>query len=63
MLEYVFQGQCDVLNPNVPQKGSGHFGEGALDQIEPGAMLGCMDVFKAPRASPEVSHGLFGDVH
>ena len=34
----------------MPEERARHLGEGALDQVEPRAMLGCMNVLEAPGA-------------
>ena len=34
----------------MPEERACHLGEGALDQVEPRAMLGCMNVLEAPGA-------------
>ena len=46
----------------VTQEGSRHFGEGRLDQVQPRAVLGGMDVLEAARTARQVRHGFFGDV-
>lgn len=50
---------CD---PDVPQECARHLGEGALDQVEPRAMLGRMHILEAPGARAEIGHSLLGDV-
>ena len=58
VLEFLFG--CDA---DVAQDGAGEFGKEALDEIEPGAMLGCESEFEAAdRLIGEPSLGLLGDV-
>src|SRR5713226_2097447 len=52
----------DRFDSDVAQESAGHLGEGAFDQIKPGAMLGCVNVLEAPGARGEIGHGLPGDV-
>ena len=46
----------------MPEERARHLGEGALDQVEPRAMLGCMNLLEAPGARAEKGHGLLGDM-
>src|SRR6202790_4695932 len=52
----------DRFDSDVAQESAGHLGEGAFDEIKPGAMLGCVNVLEAPGARGEIGHGLPGDV-
>src|SRR5664280_3481894 len=54
--------RVDRIHPDVTQEGPGHLREGALDQVEPGPVLGCMDVLEAARPSGEIGAGLAADV-
>jgi hypothetical protein len=52
--------RCDA---DVGQHGAGEFGKEALDEIEPGAVLGSESKFEPVRAlAGEPGSGLFGDV-
>jgi len=44
----------------MAQKVRAIFGEGALDQVQPGAMFGRMNIFEASRAGGQVSHRFLG---
>jgi hypothetical protein len=58
LLELLFGG-----HPDVAQDGVGEFGEEALDEIEPRAVLGCEGEFEASnRSSGEPSSGFSRDV-
>jgi hypothetical protein len=58
VLEFLFGGDADVA-----QHRAGEFGEKALDEIEPGTMLGCEGEFEAAdRLFGKPSLGLLGDV-
>src|SRR6218665_1948982 len=57
MLEFV-----TGSDPDVAQERSGHLREGRLHEIEPGAVLGGMDVLEAPRAACQVGHRLLAGV-
>jgi hypothetical protein len=58
VLEFLFG--CDA---DVAQDGAGEFGKEALDEIEPGAVLGCEGEFEPVRGlAGEPSLGLFGDM-
>ena len=46
----------------MTQERARHFGEGALDQVQPGAVFRGMHVFEAPRPRRQIRHGLAGDV-
>jgi hypothetical protein len=51
---------CDA---DVTQDGAGEFGKEALDEIEPGAVLGGESEFEAVRGlTGEPGSGLFGDM-
>jgi hypothetical protein len=51
---------CDA---DVAQDGAGEFGKEALDEIEPGAVLGSESEFEAMRRlTGEPGSGLFGDM-
>ena len=52
----------DRVHPYVAQEGPGHLREGALDEVEPGAVLGGMDVLEAARPGGEIGAGLAADV-
>ena len=57
VLEFLFG--CDA---DVAQDRAGELGEEALDEVEPGAVLGSEGEFKAVRGLiGEPSFGLFGD--
>jgi len=52
--------RCDA---DVAQHGAGEFGKEALDEIEPGAVLGSESKFEPVRGlAGEPGSGLFGDV-
>jgi hypothetical protein len=58
VLEFLFGGDADVA-----QDGAGEFGKEALDEIEPGAVLGCEREFEPVRGlAGEPGSGLFGDM-
>ena len=46
----------------MAQERARHFGEGVLDQVQPGAVFRGMHVFEAPRSRRQVRHGLAGNV-
>ena len=58
ILEFLFGRDADVA-----EDGAGKFGEEALDEVEPGAVLGCeRELEAAGRSSGKPSSGFFGDV-
>ena len=58
ILEFLFGGDADVA-----QDGAGKFGEEALDEVEPGAVLGSKGEFEAVRwLIGEPGFGFLGDV-
>jgi hypothetical protein len=58
ILEFLLGGDADVA-----QHGAGEFGKEALDEVEPGAVLGREGEFEAARGLlGEPGSGLFGDV-
>ncbi len=58
VLEFLFGGDADVA-----QDGAGELGEGALDEVEPRAVLGCEGELEAARGLfGEPSFRLLGDV-
>ena len=58
ILEFLLGGDADVA-----QHGAGEFGKEALDEVEPGAVLGRENEFEAVRGLiGEPGSGLFGDV-
>ena len=58
LLEFLFR--CDS---DVAQDGAGKFGKEALDEIEPGAVLGSESEFEPVCGlTGEPSSGLFGDM-
>ena len=58
ILKFFFGGDADLA-----QDGAGELGEEALDQIEPGAVLGREGEFEAMRGLPrDPCFALFGDV-
>ena len=50
------------IDADMPQEASRHFGEGALDQIQPGAVFRGVNVLEAPGSGRQISHGFFRDV-
>ena len=48
--------------PDMAQERAGHLGEGHFNQVEPGAMLRCMDIHKATRPCCQVGHGFLGNM-
>ena len=46
----------------MAQERAGHLGEGHFNQVEPGAMLRCMDILKATRPCCQVGHGFLGNM-
>ena len=46
----------------MAKEGSRHLGEGTLNQIGPGTLLGCVNVFESSRTSGQVGCGLLGGV-
>ena len=49
-------------NPDVPEKGPAHLGKEGFDQVEPRAMLGCMDINEAVGARGKIRPSFLGDM-
>ena len=50
------------VDPDMAKEGARHFGECALNQIEPRPMLGRVNVFEAPGSCCQPREGFFGDM-
>lgn len=46
----------------MPEKGPAHLGKEGFDQVEPRAMLGCMDINEAVGARGKIRPSFLGDM-